>query len=387
MNRRSLFLSGLALSLPAFMPPAWGQTRPTMRTNWSLDGSEGHDAIAFLGPLSGRSLYTDYYAEELEIFSPRLPEAVKDLVKALWDAAQADGFGLLSPSLALFLSHAPADATIDDLLGALADPEGYIRPTLEVGPYWDEDGWTWFTDHATEFAQIFQAMKEGGFAAFRTERGGASLEADLQRLRSGLAVYDVTRVQERLTGRSFDPTIKITLLQFCKPHGIKVKGQRFLQATDYDVATTLRIAAHEMLHPPVDMQGPAASAALAVLGADPLLARVVTDHDPRWGYTTLPGLLDEDLCQALDQMIGESLGVARNPADRWRINDDGMHILAAGLYGLLRQDRWNRTGGSIEDWLFKAATEGRLSPGILHASAARILERPQDRLWPVPTNA
>ena len=28
-----------------------------------------------------------------------------------------------------------------------------------------------------------------------------------------------------------------------------------------------------------------------------------------------------------------------------------MHVIAAGLYGLLRQDRWVEKGGSIERWL------------------------------------
>src|SRR4030095_14159487 len=95
----------------------------------------------------------------------------------------------------------------------------------------------------------------------------------------------------------------------------------------------------------------AAKAALAMLARDDLIMKIVREHDPRWGYNTLDGLLDEDLVQALDQLISEALGVARNPADRWRKSDDGMHVLAAGFYGLLRQDRWSETGGSIETWL------------------------------------
>ncbi len=66
------------------------------------------------------------------------------------------------------------------------------------------------------------------------------------------------------------------------------------------------------------MEGAAAGAALGVLSKDPLITRIVRDHDPRWGYTTLEGLLNEDLCQALDQLISEALGVGRNPADRCR---------------------------------------------------------------------
>ncbi|HEY1397817.1 hypothetical protein, partial [Roseateles sp.] len=176
-------------------------------------------------------------------------------------------------------------------------------------------------------------------------------------------------------------------LQFSKPHGIKVQGQTFLQAADYDTATTVRIAAHEMLHPPVAMDGPAATAALAAFGRDPLIAKIVRDHDPRWGYTTLKGLLDEDLVQALDQLISEALGVARNPADRWRKSDDGIHVIAAGLYGLLRQDRWAEKGGAIERWLADAADRGRLDPAVFHPVAARVLERPVDGLWPLAPSA
>jgi hypothetical protein len=49
----------------------------------------------------------------------------------------------------------------------------------------------------------------------------------------------------------------------------------------------------------------------------------------------------------------------------------------------LRQDRWVETGGSIEQWLAKAAADGRLAPAVLHPVASRVLERPIDRLWPL----
>jgi hypothetical protein len=93
------------------------------------------------------------------------------------------------------------------------------------------------------------------------------------------------------------------------------------------------------------------------------------------------------MCEALDQLISEALGVARNPADRWRKADDGIHVLAAGLYGLLRQDQWVETGGNIEDWLARSVAAGRLAPAVLHPAASRVLERPADRLWPLPDAA
>ncbi len=192
-------------------------------------------------------------------------------------------------------------------------------------------------------------MRDAGFARFRTDAAGPRVAARIDEVQRALVDFDVIFWQQKLTGRTFDPTIAVVLLQYAKPHGIKVQGQTFQQSLDYDIATTVRIASHEILHPPIPMDSPAARAALEVLAADPLIATLVRDHDPRWGYTTLDGLFNEDLVQALDQLISDALGVARNPADRWRKADDGMHVLAAGLYGLLREDRWIDSGGSIEN--------------------------------------
>lgn len=385
MNRRSLLMSAVAAPLAAALPAlAVAQERPAPRTVWRVNPSEGQDAIAFLAPLSGRELYTRYYAEDVALFAPKLTEATRAAVPELWRSAEEEGVGLFSPSLALILSHAEADATIDDLLAALADPEANIRPAFEAGTYWNGSDWAWFAGKAGEIQAVFADLKAAGFAAFRRERADAALEAGLAMLRAALPAFDVIRAEERITGRTFEPEIDITVLYFSKPHGIKVKGQRFLQAADYDVPTTVRIAAHELLHPPIPMDGPAALAALAVFGVDPLIPRIVSEHDPRWGYTTLGGLFNEDLCQALDQMISEALGVARNPADRWRMADDGIHVMAAGFYGLLRQDRWLPRGGSIEAWVLDAANGGRFAPEVFHAVAAKVLERPVDALWPLP---
>jgi hypothetical protein len=374
----------LAATLGTLAAPALAQTAspPEPVTRWKVHASEGLDAIAFFGALSGAELYLRYYAEETAAFAPRLPQAIRTDIGALTKEAETAKFGLLWPSLANVLSGTDL-ATIDLAIGALANLETRVRPTYQASQYWDAKDWGWLTAAAPRLVAILTAMRDAGFAAFRRERIGAGLDQRVGEVQRALADYDVVRWQRKLTGRDFAPGIDIVLLHFSKPHGVKVQGQTFLQAADYDVATTVRIAAHEMLHPPIPMDGATAKAALAVLAKDPLVPRIVSEHDPRWGYTTLQGYLDEDLCEALDQLIAEALGVARNPADRWRKADDGMHVLAAGLYGLLRQDKWVDTGGSIESWLGDAVRRGRLAPASLHPAAGRVLERPADRLWPL----
>lgn len=384
MHRRSLLSRPLIalLATTVLGRPAIGRTQPN-RTRWTVRASEGFDAIAFLGPLSGTPLYLEHYADDAAAFAPRLPEPVRSDAVRLWQEAAQQGFGLLGPNLQVLFSANGNDATIDTLLAALRSRTTSILPSYKASAYWSEQDWAWFDGAAPRLDAILRAMRSAGFAAFRADRIGAGLDGRLTEVARALRSFDVISWQEKLTGRTFDPEVQIVLLQFSKPHGIKVQGQTFLQAADYDTATTVRIAAHEMLHPPLPMDGPAATAALAVFAQDPLIMKIVRDHDPRWGYTTLKAMLDEDLVQALDQLISEALGVGRNPADRWRKADDGMHVIAAGLYGLLRHDRWIEKGGSIEQWLANAARDGRLDPAQFHPVAARVLERPAAALWPL----
>ena len=377
MDRRNF----LAVAMATLATPAIPQAKPPMRTRWKIRTSIGFDALAFLGPLAGQELYLPFYGEDARAFASRLPATIVADIAKLWKEAKSAGFGLLGPSLSVIFS-AGHDASLEMLVAAAADPEAKLMAAYRASPYWDESNWRWFVSVAPRLKSIFEAMQGADFTTFRAERSG-DVEQRIGELSRGLTGFDVIRFQEKLTGRTFDPQIEVVLLQFCKPHGIKVQGQTFLQAADWNIAITVRNAAHEMLHPPVPMDGAAAKAALAVLERDPLIARIVREHDPRWGYTTLDGLLNEDLAQALDQLISEALGVARNPADRWRKADDGIHVLAGALYGLLRQDGWIDTGGSIEAWLAASVRAGRLAPTVLHPAAAKVLERNAEALWPI----
>jgi len=351
-------------------------------TQWNIVLSEGLDAIAFLGALSGAPFYVAQYPKETPEFSTRLDSAVLTELAALHASAEENDVGLLWPWLTLVFSGRPTES-LDDVIGLTDQLDNELLPPFRASTYWSESSWQWLVANASTLAGILRAMRDADFAGFRRDLIGTRLDDRAAQLGDQLAGFDVIELQRRLSGKQLDQTIEIVLLYFCLPHGVRIQGQRFIQSADFDLMTTVRIAAHELLHPPIDMHGPVATATLDTLANDDVLTRIVGEHDPAFGYTTLDGYLNEDICQALDQLIVEQLSVARNPADRWRTSDDGMHVLAAGLYGLLREDRWSRRGGSIEAWLESSTAAGRLRPDSLHPVAARVLERRVDRLWPL----
>ena len=383
MNRRS-FLKMTTIASAALISTPLPAASPRTRTKWVVRESEGFDALSFMAPLSGDPFYLDYYRPAVDAFTPRMPAQALATLKAVGQRVKSAGI-LLSPFLDVRFS-AGRDATIDDLLTSAADPDGRILPVLKASPYWDSsdpDEWAQFKAALPAIANILQGMKSGGFRNFR-EAIVQPKRQRIEELRSKLSGFDPIAGAEFYTGRKFDPTIEIILLEFCKPHGVKVIGQRFLSAIDWDDNVHIRTAGHEILHPPLDKKGPAFTAALRVLGRDELLSRIVKEHDPKYGYNSLDGILEEDLVSAIDQLIAERYGVARNPRERWNDVDDGMHVLSAGFYGLMNQDGYAKTGGNLERWLSTQARTGRLTPASLHAAAARVLGRPANRLWPAP---
>jgi hypothetical protein len=70
-----------------------------------------------------------------------------------------------------------------------------------------------------------------------------------------------------------------------------------------------------------------------------------------FGYNTFEGLLEEGVVKRLDQFIAERLGIAVPAEKRWRRNDAGLHVIAAALYPVMREDRYHETGGNVAAYL------------------------------------
>jgi hypothetical protein len=373
MNRRQLLLASLAAAAPL---PALA----AIRTQWKVRGSEGFDALCFLGPLSGKPLYTRYYEAELAAFRPKFPAEAQTALERLQGLADAKGW-LLAPGLCTMLSAAP-DATLDDIILTVREAETRVAPAYKASQYWDQENWDLFLGGRADLLTVLTGLRHAGFPEFRKGFIGAKLDPRIAALSAKLSTMDVIAEQERLIGRKLQPDIEIVLLWFSKPHGTRIQGQRFLSHVDYPDALTIRIAGHEIMHPPFPMEGPTAMAAIAALEADPLMVRIVKEHNPAFGYNTMEGIVNEDTVEALDQIIAERLGVSIPPAKRWADADDGMHVFAAAVYGMLKADGFDRTGGNIESWMGRAVKAGRLAPASLHAAASQVLEVAPDKLWP-----
>ncbi len=361
------FAAALAAFVLVSLTPAMAEV-----TQWRVRSSEGLDALLLLGAASGDVMQAEEYPEEIAWTRARLsPEALAALAQL--DQALRVGAGRLTgPTLVNFFSAGPSD-TVAEVIASAEDPARYLRPGMEAQPDWDEEDYTQALQFLPLVATALRSLDAAGFSQWRQQTQGAAIEEGVARVRAAVEGYDVISENQRFLARRLDPEIEILILAFCKPYGIRIKGQRFISHYSWDAGVQLRTAGHEIFHAPYDEDDWRLWARLARLRADPWMNSIVANHDPRFGYNSFEGIVNEDSTQALDQIVAERLGVSRAPRERWRQSDGGMHMLAAALYHAMKEDGYDRRGGDYSEWLSSALDRGMLTPEQVQRRAQLVV--------------
>lgn len=344
---------------------------PAPATMWSVRGSEGFDALCALNVLSEDPYYAEFYPAELRVFQSKDYDDARNTAQRLRAVLKDENGTIISAFLTLIFSGGP-DASLDGLIESARQPEA-LRAAFERSPFWSAESWSLFERVQPDVVTTLAAMKRAGFREWWAREFKPTIDARAAGLRRELSRYDVLGEQRRLTGRDGGDAIEVIVLHFSEPHGIRIQGQRFLTHASYPAEIVLRNAAHEPLHPMLDLSDPRVRALVDHLGDDPLIASAVARHDPSYGYNSVAGLAEEDVVQALEQIVSERLGFADDPRERWIAADDGMHVLAAALYDLVRETNYPEKGGVFVDWLIARQSASDLSPAEIEKRARRRL--------------
>jgi hypothetical protein len=341
-------------------------TTDVSQTAWQVEPSFKYDVFCFLNSLTGDPFYLPFYQAEYEKFEPKLTSQVRLALKSLKTRLKDEGKTIISAQLCLYYSVVEAE-TLDQLIEITRD-NTELKKNLRQTIYWDEKGWQEFDSVKTELVEIFTFLKELNFEDYWRENLLPGLTERIAVLKTELAQYDVVAEVEKKLGAALPShTIIVYVLYYTKPHGIKITGTRFITSPDWGTNIVVRTAGHEMMHPPFDLaNSPELQQAIENLKQDPFLMQVFDRHDPSFGYNTVEGLLDEDCVQALDQLIAEELGTAAEPRQRWKKSDEGLHVFAACLYSLLKEEGYGSrpSGEQFQAHLLKLMRT-RLLPGHL----------------------
>ncbi|WP_420430666.1 hypothetical protein [Hyphobacterium sp.] len=343
-----------------------------MTTQWRVTRAEGMDAVLLVGAAGGDIMQADIYPEEIAWVRENVSAEGLAAIDAI-DQRLRQGIGVLSgPSMAYFFSANDVE-TIEDVIASARDPRERLMPMLMTSPHWDPDRFDAAVQLMPTIQIAFEALRDAGYSEWYAENFAADVEAGIATNLAAVSPYDLIPEQASLLGRELDPDIEILVANFSRPYGIRIMGQRFVAWHGWEPAIQLRVAAHEIFHPPFDPNDAELMELLSELETDPWMISIVEDHDPGFGYRTFSGVINEGSTQALDQIVADRLGFARAPGDRWRHADGGMHMFAAAAYHAMIEDGFAEIGGNYSDWLKSALRRGLLSPAETRRRAAEIV--------------
>lgn len=320
-----------------------------------------YDVLALLNTLTGDRYYVWRHPGAYRHFEPLLTRQARATLADLRAKFKHEG-EIISALLALYFS-ATEDETLGDMLATVRD-SGPMRDRLRQTPYYDEREWRLYESVRPSLQVILQWLIDVDFPKYWDTRARGRAEKKIARIGPQLSSCDVVEAAEQVLGRELpSDTITVHVLVYVKPHGIRITGSRFLTDVSYPSGIVLSNAIHEMMHPPFDLESDAElRAAIEKLKTDPFVFEAFQKHDPKFGYNTFDGYVEEDLVRALDQLVSESFGVAYDPRWRWR-QEGGMHVLAAALYSLMRKHEFLRSGVTARDFFVRQVETGDLQPG------------------------
>lgn len=345
---------------------------PSTEGDLRLRASVRYDALCFMGVLTGDPFYVEYYPKEYRRFATMMTPAERAAFVQLKAIIKDKHGGLVGPELALFFSVLDADG-IGPLLEAVEKPAAWkvalktrgILPGKGLAADWTAKDWREFDEIRAPLAVALNFLVRVHFEEIWRKEWAPAIESRIAAIDSRIGNAHFLDLQAKLLGfRPVAGPMTAYLVRFSKPHGIRVTGPRYITAYDYPLDIILRNAVHEPMHQPFDVS-PALWRKLAPLRRDRDFMDRLAHHDPSFGYNSFEGLVEEDCVQALEQIVEEKMGVATPAREHWRESDDGLHILAAALYALMKQDGYDRHGGNFQAWLTSPRTLSRLSGHVL----------------------
>lgn len=333
------------------------------KTDWQVIPSFKFDALCFLNVLTGDEFYKRFYPDEYARFAPLLTPAARaalaDLKRKLRDEHK-----VVIPAFLNLHFSATDDQTLEGMLRSLDESEP-MRKSLRRTVYYTEGGWRLFRSVRGQLRTILLSLKEMGFADYWAQHVLPRLRLRAAAVERGLSNYDVvTEVETHLRFALPSNRITVYMLYFARPHAMRVTGARFIADASYPFAEVLRNAVHEMLHPPFGVpRDRELRESLEALKADPFLTGMIRGHNPSFGYNSFESFVEEDCVRALEQVIGERFKIERDARGRWKEEDDGIHVFAAALYALMREENYDGRHESFQPFLLRMLKTGRLAPG------------------------
>lgn len=287
------------------------------------------DLVNSINVLTGESLYLDWQKGIFELFGETLSEESKNKLKK---AVEINERPMLGPLLSLIMSAIP-NFERRSVVRMFSDVN-FLRDNFKHYSYYEEEDWERQASIIGLLLPVIQELETKGFHDYWKKERLPRIKKMQQQLRSFANSFNLGNEIETMlgTGQSFE-SLTVYLCTFVAPHGVKICGQRYITDVAFSKETSIGISVHEMFHPPYNAKNIAAE--LQKLGADPLLKHSFEKTDPKFGYSTMEGFIEENVVEAMAIFICHKLNLEKEPLTYFAKHDGGTHMFSVVLFDYL----------------------------------------------------
>jgi hypothetical protein len=318
--------------------------------------SYNFDLVNSINVLTGEPVYVDWQKGIFELFGETLSEHSKGNLR---EAVELNGRPMLGPLLSLVMSAVP-NFEKRSVVRMFSDPD-LLQDNFKHYSYYEAETWAQNTSIFGLLVPVLQDLEMNGFRHYWIKERLPRIKQMQRQLNSFASKFNLGHEVGSMLGMAQAlESITVYLCTFAAPHGIKVCGPRYITDVVFSKETSIGIAIHEMFHPPYNAKNLAIE--LQSLGCDRLLEYSFEKNNPRFGYPTMEGFIEENVVEAMAIFLCHKLGLEKDPLAYFAKHDGGTHMLSVVLFEYF--SRYPKSGDqTFEEYfreLFKVLPVGSL---------------------------
>ncbi len=304
------------------------------------------DLLNLVNILTQDPMYLDQHPGIYQSLGEKLSSHSK---ACIGEMVELNGGAMLGPLFSLVLSAVPNFGR-RSIVRVFSDPD-FMQACLQRFPYYDEAIWNEKLPVFPLLIPVVRELEANGFRAYWQQERLPAIKKMQYRFRTYANRFQLDDEIELMLGEGQAPgSMTVYLCSFAAPHGIKLCGPRYITDIAFSQETSLGIAVHEMFHPPYDARS--IEPELQRLGSDPLLQKAFAEKDPKYGYPTMTGFIEENVVEAMAIFICYKIGLEKDPMGYFSRHDGGSHKLSVVLFDAFSRHPKSRTQ-SFQDYFLE----------------------------------
>lgn len=308
-----------------------------MRLNFQ--SSYNFEIISFLNVLTSDDFYVHLNKKTYDKFYPLLSESGKDKIESLVDRAKRTNiaflFNLLLAQIPDHGNHSVADSF------AKKEIVDAIISEFKNLPYFPPEVFINIDTSIKLCVDVITELENLGFYEYWQRQIKPSIKLKCKEYQEFIDSHDFldlfTQYKPLPSG-----DINTYICRFHRPHGTKltISGDAMILSDNFSKESALMIVAHELFHPPYDINK--ASKSIKILSEKSWVVHAFDNQNDNCRYGQMDYFIEENIVEALGIYIAYKFGVEKNPYAYFEKHDYGSHVISPKLFKYMIENPKNR---------------------------------------------